>query len=167
MQNKKCTWVLSILMPLSLLSGCSVFHTTSSEKDTPPYVNKEAYNWQAGGCYMESKSADITLATDGHLSGGKLRFTIKSDVPLSHIPQLLLTHNPNFYPQMEGDNTFYAFEMPYKTPYEKSHLLKPESYLIINYMPIGAEYELRAAFETNILAEHLAQIEELCYDHSS
>lgn len=160
---------ISLLSSGFLASCASTNANTNKPEEKPLYINPEAYNWQVTGegctLTLKSKSADITLSTDGSLSAGKLMFRLQSDVLFEYIPHVILTHNNNFFPILEGANKSYSFEMPYKTAYEKSHLLGRESYIVISYTPKGSPYEISAAFETNVLAEHLAQVEELCYQN--
>lgn len=161
----------------TLLSGCllSVVHAQDEmdgeqlsrlmEETTQVSAERKIDRsaWQIKNCEASMKSADITLATDGRLSGGKLLFKLSSDVEFKEVPRVLLTSNKYFYPTLEGTNRIFSFDLPYELPHQVRRLIKQDSAFVVNYSPRGSEYEYRAIFPTGQLSEITQVLDQTCF----
>jgi hypothetical protein len=158
---------LALLAPALLLAACaSAVHTPGHPvpKYSPKAPMMEQYGewWlEPTTCTVRATATDFTLSTDGHVdSNGTISLRALFTMPLVKPPVAEVSELPVPVP-VEGANRAYNILLAYDAN-NAAHMLKNDTYLIVQYQPLTQPLAMESSFATHGLMTALADLASYC-----
>ncbi len=154
-----------------LLMACQTTHQDTLDK--PEFINETSAaeyidepTWTVNNCKVEAKVDGTRMYTDGTVSHGTIRMTVKLADPSQTFLSASLYGVGGFSMNVVGRKDNWALELP-NTPYAAAQMISGKTYLFLTYTPVATSFapaplERVTVFPLKELPQALADLEATC-----
>lgn len=156
------------LLAGATLSACGIMPLQSAQRNrvpqyVPPPPPSEYGEWyiEPRTCSIRSRATDFTLINDGKVyTDNTITLKANFDVPLVQPPRVDVSEILAPVP-VEGARRGYSIILAYDSM-NAAHMMKDDTYLIVQYQPINSAQMLESSFRTRGLMFALADLAKTC-----
>jgi hypothetical protein len=161
--------ILLALLAATTLTACGLTPLNETRRNRvpqyiPPVANPADYGeWyiEPRTCSIRSRATDFTLINDGKVfKDNTINLKVMFDVPVVQPPRVEVSEILAPVP-VEGARRGYTIILAYDSM-NAAHMLKDDTYLMVQYQPINSAQMLESSFRTRGLMFALADLAKTC-----
>lgn len=168
MNNKKRALLALTALLAACASGYDSTRPTGSARagkpakyaPPPPPSNYGEWHIDAATCTIRARATDFTLVNDGKPYKGTIMVKAYFNLPQAMPPRVEVSEILAPVP-VEGTRRGYNVVLAYDAM-NAAHMMKPDTYLIVQYQPITGSQVLESSFQTRGLMFALADLAKHC-----